>query len=94
MFDFLSYVRDSGVSITLDPVEGDDLIRLTITTKDGSEGHTITAEEVRSEANIDSYTGRVLDQMIVRIGSRKARQYANMQQSRQMMEREDFFKGR
>ena len=94
MFDFLSYVRDCGVNITLAPADGEDLIRIIVTDGKEEEQHIITAEEVRTAVNIDRYTGKILDQMLARIGKRKAAQYANMHRSRQMMERENFFRNR
>lgn len=94
MFDFLSYIRDSGVSITLAPADGTDLIRIIISADGEEEEHTITAEEVRKAANIDRYTGKILDRMLARISKRKAAQYANMHRSRQMMERENFFRNK
>lgn len=94
MFDFLSYVRDCGVSITLAPADGTDLIRIIISADGEEEQHTITAEEVRKAVNIDRYTGTVLDRMLAKIGKRRAAHYANMHRSRQMMERENFFRGK
>ena len=47
MFDFLSYVRDSGVSITLAPADGTDLIRIIVSADGEEEEHTITAKEQR-----------------------------------------------
>lgn len=41
--------------------------------------------------NIDAYTGRVLDQMVARIGAKKAQLYASRHTAQQMRDREDFF---
>lgn len=56
------------------------------------ERREITDQEARRCANIDIYTGQVLDQMAAHIGSRKAQEYANRHGSRKMRELDDFFR--
>lgn len=96
MFDFLSYVRDSGMEIKLLPPGEGMLIRLEV--RDPRTGYyerrEITDEEARKAANIDKYTGKVLDTMLAKIGKRIATRYANTHKSRQMREREEFFRGK
>ena len=86
MFDFLSYVRDSSLEIRLLPPGPGILISLEL--RDAKSGyfehHDITAKEAASCGNIDAYTGRVLDQMAARIGSKRAREYADRHKSRMM----------
>ena len=94
MFDFISYIRDSGATITLSPAEGMDLITISLEKGGHTEQHTITAQEVRQAANIDIYTGKVLDSLLAKIGSLKAQEYSAMHQSRMISEREDFFRGK
>lgn len=96
MFDFLSYVRDSGIEITLLPPKDGVLIRLEV--RDPQTGYyerrEITDKQAASCGNIDVYTGQVLDQMAARIGARKAKEYANRHASNQLRERENFFRGK
>ena len=95
MFDFLSYVRDSGVEIKLLPPQEGVLICLEVRDPETGycERHEITDQEAGASSNIDRYTGQVLDQMVARIGRKKAKLYADRHQGNQMREREKFFKG-
>ncbi len=95
MFDFLSYVRDSSLEIRLLPPGPGILISLELRDAESGyfEHHDITDKEAASCGNIDAYTGRVLDQMVARIGRKKAKLYADRHQGNQMREREKFFKG-
>lgn len=94
MFDFLSYVRDSGIEITLLPPKDGVLIRLEV--RDPQTGYyerrEITDKQAASCGNIDVYTGQVLDQMAARIGARKAQEYADRHKSRKSAEMEAFWK--
>ncbi len=96
MFDFLSFVRDTGLTVTVRPPSDGCLICLEVwDPKTGfCERYGITDREAKSCGNIDTYTGQVLDAMAARIGSRKAGVYANMHGSRMMREMEDFFQSR
>ena len=94
MFDFLSYVRDSGIEITLLPPKDGVLIRLEV--RDPQTGYyerrEITDKQAASCGNIDVYTGQVLDQMAARIGARKAKEYANRHASNHLRDREKLFR--
>lgn len=96
MFDFLSYVRDSGIEITLLPPKDGVLIRLEV--RDPQTGYyerrEITDKQAASCGNIDVYTGQVLDRMAARIGRRKAQLYANRHKSNKRQELENFFRGK
>ena len=96
MFDFISYVRDSGIEITLLPPKDGVLIRLEV--RDPQTGYyerrEITDKQAASCGNIDVYTGQVLDQMAARIGARKAQLYANRHKSNKRQELENFFRGK
>lgn len=96
MFDFLSFVRDTGLTITVCPPPDGCLICLEVwDPKTGlCEKYGITDKEAKGCGNIDAYTGHVLDMMAARIGSRKAGMYANMHDSHMMREMEDFFRSR
>ncbi|MBE6005608.1 MAG: hypothetical protein E7238_00290 [Sarcina sp.] len=96
MFDFLSYVRDSGVEIRLLPPQEGVLICLEVRDPETGycEKHEITDQEAGASSNIDRYTGQVLDQMVAMIGRKRAKLYASRHTSRQMQEREDFFRGK
>lgn len=95
MFDFLSYVRDSGLEIKLLPPKEGVLIALEM--RDPIHGffekHEIMDEEAASCLNIDNHTGRVLDAMAARIGAKRAREYADRHKAEQRRAREDFFRG-
>ena len=94
MFDFISYVRDSGLQLRiLPPVDG-ILISLELQDPDTRyfERRAITDREASSCSNIDRYTGQVLDTMAARIGSRKAQLYANRHKSNKRQELETFWK--
>lgn len=95
MFDFLSFVRDSGVEVKLLPPEEGVLIHLEVRDPETgfAERRKITDQQARACANIDAYTGHVLNSMVARIGSKKATLYAGRHQGNQMREREKFFKG-
>lgn len=96
MFDFISYVRDSRFHVHIIPPTDGALIVLELREpKTGyCERYTITDRDASMCSNIDKYTGKVLDTMAARIGSRKARMYANKHKSNKMQEREDFFRGK
>ena len=94
MFDFLSYVRDSGIEITLLPPKDGVLIRLEV--RDPQTGYyerrEITDKQAASCGNIDVYTGQVLDQMAARIGARKAKLYANRFKSQKRRDIEELIR--
>lgn len=94
MFDFLSYVRDSGLEIKILPPTEGALIVLEVRDPESKffERHIITDRDAAVCSNIDQYTGAVLDAMAARIGSRKAQEYANQYKNNQMRAREDFFR--
>lgn len=93
MFDFVSYANDAGLEITIKPGNGKDLCTLEIIDKTGcKETETVTAKEIRQAENIDRLLGRILDRMAARIGRKKAVQYSARQKSKQMRDREAFFK--
>lgn len=96
MFDFISYVRDSGLHISILPPMPGTLINLELRDLETGfyEGYAITDKEASKCSNIDKYTGAVLDSMAARIGAKKAQLYASRHTSRQMQEREDFFRGK
>jgi hypothetical protein len=79
LFDFISYSRDSGLEIKILPPSVGILIHLELRDPDTGyfERHAITDVEASRCANIDKYTGEVLDQMAARIGQKKARLYAD-----------------
>lgn len=58
------------------------------------EGYAITDREASACANIDKYTSEVLDRMAAKIGARKAKLYADRHISKQLRERENFFRGK
>ena len=95
MFDFISYVRDSGLQVRILPPTAGVLISLEV--RDPATGYcehqAITVDAAKC-SNIDKYTGAVLDGMAARIGAKKAQLYASRHTSRQMQEREDFFRGK
>lgn len=94
MFDFLSYVRDSGLEVKLLPPGAGVLIYLEVRDPDTgyAERHKIADQEARGCVNIDQHTGQVLDQMAARIGRKKAKLYADRHGSHKRQEREDFFR--
>ena len=94
MFDFISYVRDSGLQLRILPPADGILISLELRDSDTGyfEGRAITDAEASRCANIDKYTGEVLDQMAARIGRRKAQLYADRHTSRKRAEMETFWK--
>ncbi len=96
MFDFISYSRDSGLEIKILPPSVGILIHLELRDPDTGyfERHAITDSEAGRCANIDKYTGEVLDQMAARIGRKKAKLYADRHISKQLRERENFFRGK
>lgn len=95
MFDFLSFVRDSGVEVKLLPTGEGVLIHLEVRDPETgfAERREITDQQARTSTNIDAYTGHVLGSMVARIGRKKAKLYADRHQGNQMREREKFFKG-
>ena len=96
MFDFISYVRDSGLQLRILPPADGILISLELRDSDTGyfEGYAITDAEASKCANIDKYTGKVLDRMAAKIGARKAKLYADRHISNQLRERENFFRGK
>jgi hypothetical protein len=96
MFDFISYSRDSGFEIKILPPSLGILIHLELRDSDTGyfEARAITDAEASRCANIDKYTGEVLDQMAARIGRKKAKLYADRHISKQLRERENFFRGK
>ena len=95
MYDFLSFVRDTGVEVKILPPGAGVLIGLEVRESEHGfcERREITDKEAASCGNIDVYTGQVLDRMVARIGRKKAKLYADRHQGNQMREREKFFKG-
>ena len=94
MFDFISYVRDMGVEVKILPARQEVLVHLEVRDPDTgyAERHEITDQEARGCANIDRYTGQVLDQMAARIGRKKAKLYADRHGSQKRQEMETFWK--
>jgi len=94
MFDFISYVRDTGIEIKILPARQGVLIHLEVRDPDTgyAERHEITDQEARGCANIDQHTGQVLDQMAARIGRKKAKLYADRHGSQKRQEMETFWK--
>ena len=94
MYDFLSFVRDTGVEVKILPPGAGVLIRLEVRESEHGfcERREITDKEAASCSNIDRYTGQVLDTMAARIGSRKAQLYANRHKSNKRQELETFWK--
>ena len=94
MFDFISYVRDSGLQLRILPPVTGILIHLEL--RDPGTGYferrAITDSEAGRCSNIDKYTGQILDTMAARIGSRKAQLYANRHKSNKRQELETFWK--
>lgn len=86
MFDFISYVRDMGVEVKILPARQGVLIHLEVRDPDTgyAERREITDAEAKRCTNIDQYTGVILDQMAARIGSKRAREYADRHKSRMM----------
>ena len=96
MFDFISYVRDSGLQLRILPPADGIIISLELRDSDTGyfERHAITDSEAGRCSNIDTYTGQVLDAMAAKIGARKAKLYADRHISNQLRERENFFRGK
>lgn len=96
MFDFISYVRDSGLQVRILPPTAGVLISLEV--RDPANGYcerqAITDRDAAKCSNIDKYTGAVLDGMAARIGAKRAKMYADRHISNQMQAREDFFRGK
>lgn len=94
MFDFISYVRDSGLQLRILPPADGILISLELRDPDTGyfERRAITDREASSCSNIDRYTGQVLDTMAAKIGARKAQLYANRHKSNKRQELETFWK--
>ena len=94
MYDFLSFVRDTGVEVKLLPPREGVLICLEVREAQHGfcERREITDTEAASCGNIDTYTGMVLDRMVARIGSKKAKEYADRHGSRKRAEMELFWK--
>lgn len=96
MFDFISYVRDTGIEIKILPARQGVLIHLEVRDPDTgyAERREITDAEAKRCTNIDQYTGVILDQMAARIGRKKAKLYADRHGSHKRQEIEDFFRGK
>lgn len=94
MYDFLSFVRDTGVEVKILPPRAGVLIRLEVREPEHGfcERREITDKEAASCGNIDVFTGQVLDQMVAKIGARKAQEYANRHRSNRRQEMETFWK--
>ena len=94
MYDFLSFVRDTGVEVKIFPPREEVMICMEVReTEHGfCERRELTAKEAASCGNIDVYTGQVLDQMVAKIGARKAQEYANRHRSNKRQELETFWK--
>ena len=94
MCDFLSFVRDTGIEVKILPPGAGVLIRLEVREPEHGfcERREITDKEAASCGNIDVYTGQVLDQMVAKIGARKAQEYANRHRSNKRQELETFWK--
>ncbi len=94
MFDFISYVRDSGLQVRILPPTAGMLISLEV--RDPATGYcehqAITDRDAAKCSNIDRYTGQVLDTMAAKIGARKAQLYANRHKSNKRQELETFWK--
>lgn len=95
MFDFISYVRDSGLQVRILPPIGNALITLELRDPNTgyTERHIITDRDASTCSNIDKYTGAVLDSMAARIGSKKAQLYADRHKSKQRQDIEKLFRG-
>ena len=95
MFDFISYVRDSGLQVRILPPTAGVLISLEV--RDPATGYcerqAITDRDAAKCSNIDKYTGAVLDSMAARIGAKKAQLYANRHKSNKRQELEKLFQG-
>ena len=94
MFDFLSFVRDTGVEVKILPPGEGVLICLEVREAEHGfyEREEITDKQAASCGNIDTYTGMVLDRMVAKIGARKAKEYADRHGSRKRQEMEVFWK--
>lgn len=94
MFDFISYVRDSGLQLRILPPADGILISLELRDSDTGyfEGRAITGVEASRCANIDKYTGEVLDQMAARIGRKKAKLYADRFKSQKRRDIEELIR--
>lgn len=94
MFDFISYVRDTGLKLTLTAGKAGELVTIKLfdPVSKYRAKHTITDKEASSCANIDIYTRRVLDALMADIGRQKAHEYAGKETSRRLRERERFFR--
>ena len=95
MFDFISYVRNTGFKITILPPPSGVLISFELIDRETGyfERADITDADAKGCGNIDKYTGQVIDQMAAKIGRKKAAMYANRHKGNQMREREKFFRG-
>lgn len=94
MYDFLSFVRDTGVEVKILPPREGVLICLEVREAEHGfcEREEITDKQAASCGNIDVYTGQVLDRMVARIGAKKAKEYADRHKSRKRQEMEVFWK--
>lgn len=94
MFDFISYVRDTGIEITILPPREGVLICLEVRELEHNyyERCEIRDDQAKRCGNIDAYTGQVIDAMVARIGKKKAEEYSRKHGSRQLRERERFFR--
>ena len=94
MFDFISYVRDSGLQIRILPPMPGTLINLELRDLETGfyEGYAITDKEASKCSNIDKYTGEVLDRMAARIGQKKAQLYADRFKSQKRRDIEELIR--
>lgn len=94
MYDFLSFVRDTGVEVKILPPGEGVLICLEVREPEHGfcEKRAISDSEAASCGNIDIYTGQVLDRMVARIGAKKAKEYADRHKSQKRQEMEVFWK--
>jgi hypothetical protein len=94
LFDFISYVRDSGLQLRILPPADGILISLELRDSDTGyfEGRAITDVEASRCANIDKYTGEILDRMAARIGQKKAQLYADRFKSQKRRDIEELIR--
>lgn len=93
MFDFISFARDTGVTVNIIPGRKGVLVSLEIVTPDGYiESCDITDSDARQASNIDIYTGQLLDAMIAKAGKRKAEDYSRRHKGNQRRDIENLFR--
>lgn len=94
MFDFISYTRDTEVTVNIVPPPKGVYTSLEIYDKHSGfyEHYDITDKEAASCGNIDEYTGRILDGMVAGIKAKKEREYAARHASTKRQELEKFWR--